>query len=426
MSALLPGDFVMNEESYTRDVTVEDILSHRSGLPSHDNSYLSPRATHPDTAKTVTQNLRNLPLAAPIRTKYMYCNMMLTVATHLIEELTSTTFESFLHTRVFSKLGMNSTHLQPGAAIKAGLKDRMSTPYAWDERSKAFIALPYEEGPEMQGAGGIITSVNDYALWIRELIHHEGTVISEDLYNGILRPRILENPDATDEDLPPFSSWEAYATGFETYFYRGYRIVRHDGLIGGFGTTHFFVPAIKFGGAIFANSGETGNSAAVLLMRELVDEALGIPEDQRSDWKGWQAKTDEESATEREEEHKKLREELCPPGEERQPHKMPLNAYTGSYFNAGYHGLVVQVQGEKLFIDASDRSMGFTLTLEHMCSGKTFLAHLQDAADPTDTDQLKAEFQCEGDRALKMGLHLEADLDDLIWFDRVDAMGSEY
>lgn len=33
MSDLLSEDFVMAEESYTKDVTVEDILSHRSGLP---------------------------------------------------------------------------------------------------------------------------------------------------------------------------------------------------------------------------------------------------------------------------------------------------------------------------------------------------------------------------------------------------------
>lgn len=32
MSALLPDDFVMGKESYTEDVTVEDILSHRTGL----------------------------------------------------------------------------------------------------------------------------------------------------------------------------------------------------------------------------------------------------------------------------------------------------------------------------------------------------------------------------------------------------------
>lgn len=32
VSKLLPGDFVMPEDSYTQQVTVEDILSHRSGM----------------------------------------------------------------------------------------------------------------------------------------------------------------------------------------------------------------------------------------------------------------------------------------------------------------------------------------------------------------------------------------------------------
>ena len=33
MSKLLPDDFVMSKEDYTAKVTVEDILSHRTGLP---------------------------------------------------------------------------------------------------------------------------------------------------------------------------------------------------------------------------------------------------------------------------------------------------------------------------------------------------------------------------------------------------------
>lgn len=32
MSSLLPDDFVMSEESYTEQVTVDDVLSHRTGV----------------------------------------------------------------------------------------------------------------------------------------------------------------------------------------------------------------------------------------------------------------------------------------------------------------------------------------------------------------------------------------------------------
>jgi CubicO group peptidase (beta-lactamase class C family) len=33
MSSLLPEDFVLSEAEYTEGVTLEDILSHRSGIP---------------------------------------------------------------------------------------------------------------------------------------------------------------------------------------------------------------------------------------------------------------------------------------------------------------------------------------------------------------------------------------------------------
>ena len=51
----------------------------------HDWSYLGTLAKTPDTPQSVTRNLRNLRICAPIRTKYMYNNMMYTVATYLVE-----------------------------------------------------------------------------------------------------------------------------------------------------------------------------------------------------------------------------------------------------------------------------------------------------------------------------------------------------
>lgn len=101
MSDLLPEDFVMSEEGYTEQVTVEDILSHRSGIPGHDFSYLNRRAEYPDTPQSVTRNLRNLQNAAPPRTKFMYSNIMYIVASWLVEEMTGLAFSDFLHQNFF-------------------------------------------------------------------------------------------------------------------------------------------------------------------------------------------------------------------------------------------------------------------------------------------------------------------------------------
>jgi CubicO group peptidase (beta-lactamase class C family) len=101
MSHLLPEDFVMTGDGYTEQVTVEDILSHRSGFPRHDYSYLGIRAKHPDTPQSVTQNLRHLPNAAPLRTKFLYSNIMFIVASWLVEKMSGIAFADFLHQNFF-------------------------------------------------------------------------------------------------------------------------------------------------------------------------------------------------------------------------------------------------------------------------------------------------------------------------------------
>lgn len=340
----------------------------------------------------------------------------MTVATHLVETYSKSTFEEFLHKNFFNPLEMTSTNLQPEAAIKAGLKDRMSTPCSWDDDSQTFIPLAYDQTPEAQGAGSIITSANDYIKWVRELMNHSsGKVISPELYEGLIKPRIIESAGSTDEELEPLTSFISYAAGLETFHYRGHRVVKHDGLIGGFGTVHFFLPGIKFGGVVFGNSGESSGTVAAILMRELIDEALDIPKDQRIDWDAWKTEEVADYEETHEKELKEMREELGPS----QPQTTPLERYTGKYSNAGYHALEVQIKEDKLFVDATDRTMGFTLVFEHVCDQTKYVAHLADWSDPGDTDELKAVFEIEGEKVVKMGLHLEPEMEGLIWFERV-------
>lgn len=101
-----------------------------------------------------------------------------------------------------------------------------------------------------------------------------------------------------------------------------------------------------------------------------------------------------------------------------QPQETPLNAYIGKYWHPGYHALTVEIKGDKLFIDATDRSMGFTLTFDHVCEQTKYTAHLSDFLEGGD-DPVQAEFRFEDGKAVKMGLHLEIALKEMIWFERV-------
>lgn len=367
------------------------------------------RATQPDDARSVTRNLRNLAVVAPIRSKFMYCNMMFTVATHLVEKMSGLTFSDFLQERFFQPLDMPSTNLQPALARAKGLGERIATGYFWDQDSGKYQGFQSPDCPEGQGAGSIVTSANDYIKWVKAVMNHEAP-ITDEVYSGLVKLRMTQNP--SPEGLRPFTSPTACGAGWEIFFYRGYMLVSHDGAIPGFASYHFFLPDSKFGGVIFGNSAG-GETVTTILMRELIDEALKVPKAERLDWNKIESEDSDEGESEEE-----LRLQLCPGISEPERQKMPLSTYTGEYWNAGYHTLIVKIKNEKLFADATDRSMGFTLVFDHVCEQTKYIAHLIDLFEGGD-EPLKAEFRLVDGKAVKMGLHFEPELKELIWFDRV-------
>lgn len=376
-------------------------------------------AEHPDTPKSITRNLRNLAVSAPLRAEWIYSNIMYIVASYLVEHLSGMTFAEFLHEHFFQPLDMTSSYLQPDAAKAAGLMERLSIPYEWDEKRKTWIALPYEQLPEGQGAGSVWTSVNDYIKYIQAMMYQHAP-ITDEIYKGVTKLRAIENPRAVTDDQEPFTSPFAYAAGWEIYNYRGHTIVRHDGAIDGYGSTHLFLPDLMFGCVAFANS-NPGSMVTEILAKELIDHVLGVPDAERVDWNARAHKTEVDGQEESKNDQARLRNDLCPNGPE--PQKLPLSVYTGEYWNAGYRGMKVEIKDDALFIDASKRtSNGFLMRFEHLCGQNMFLAHFVSTVpemSTEDAEAIKAEFRFDNDRVVKMGLALVSELDDMIWFDKL-------
>lgn len=368
-------------------------------------------AEHPDTAKSVTRNLRNLEPSAPIRTKFMYCNMMFTVASYLVEQLSGRAFPDFLEERVFAPLGMASTNLQPERARGKGLGDRMTPGHAWDPEAQRYLEFFSPESPEAQGAGSIITSVDDYIKYVRALMYRQAPM-TEEVFLGVTNWRIPVETNAGP--LQPDSSPAFYGAGWEVSWYRGYQLVVHGGSVPGYGTYVFFMPQLELGGVIFGNS-EGANSVNVILFRELIDEFLGVPEEQRVDWEELE---DSRSGDDSDDEEREMRELLCPGLENPEPLTKPLGTYEGVYGNVGYHQLKIEILDGGLFINASDRTLPATITFEHICDGTKFVAH-QSSTQAGGDIPMRAEFEVEGEKAARLGLLLEQELEEYIWFDRV-------
>lgn len=382
-------------------------------------SFMSPRAEHPDDPKSMTRNLRNLPIAAPIRSKYMYSDMMYTTLTYLVESKTEKNFGDYLQEQFFGPLEMTSTNLQPSKAKEKGLEGHMATAYCWDRVGKRFKDFENPDRPEGQGAGSIITSVNDYIKWVRALLFQQSPV-TEDMYSDLIKSRTFLETEHIEKWLGPFTSQTAAGAGLEIFYYRGYLVAGHNGLVQGFASRHFFLPRLNFGAVIFANSSSAGRIIEII-SRELIDEVLKVPVAERHDWSGSISLDDPDGAFERrlKRMNEVVRGSFSPDDADSNDQTRPLDIYTGVYENEGFHRVAVQIKEGRLFIDASDRSFGFTMTLEHVYDQRKYVAHMSDFLEGGDSP-VRAEFIFVDNRPLKLGLELEDEVDGLIWFAKVE------
>ena len=270
-------DFVLPDEYATLHASVEDALAHRTGMPRHDLSYGDPNTT----VRDVVRNLRHLPMTAEIRTKWQYCNMMYITVSHFIETWTGMWLGDFLRTRIYEPLGMNSTFfslLDAQAAVSSG-KASLATGYYWANYSQTYGDVPGLDAPQESGCGATISNVLDYAKWLR--CHMTlSAPLSLAGHRAVRSPRMVSGP--VMDGTTGFRGSDAYAFGWEVSNYRGEVMNWHTGGLPGFVSIMLYFPRLQWGLTMMANNGD--GSALQVLSFKLIDDKLGIPDEERFDW----------------------------------------------------------------------------------------------------------------------------------------------
>ena len=255
----LPTDFALENLYATTHTTIEDALSHRSGLPRHDLMY----GQLNETPSSVVQRMRHLPLTAEPRTVFQYCNLMFGVMTELVENITGHKLETVLRDNFWGPLGMSSTTFTLPSA--AGRESRVARGYYWAPSTSEklmtsegkYVAEPYIDISPISGAGSTISTVNDYALWVRAWLDaanvddsgNKSNAITNRIFHDLLSPRSIISDLANDQgsDKLGFVTPPHYALGWVTFKIGGETIVFHDGGLTGFGTEVFILPGQSYG-----------------------------------------------------------------------------------------------------------------------------------------------------------------------------------
>jgi CubicO group peptidase (beta-lactamase class C family) len=411
VSKLLPDDFILPNPHLTADVTIEDILSHRTGIATHDDSYFSVRAKNPDNAKSITRNLRNLEFVKPLRTTHIYSNIMFTVATHLVETVSGMSYTELIKRHLWKPLDMTNTFHDVPDVLANNDTEKRTTPYHWDKKTMSYVTLPYyPPAPEGHGAGCIFSSAGDYAKWIRALIQRN-PILSSSAYKELETPRSF---DLREEKWDiPFKSTELYTLGLSRTTYRGHTVIGHNGSVPGFRAVICYMPEFDWGLVIFGNS-DTAFYVNEMLKYILIDEVVGTRKEDRVDWEKFFAKWQvrEEAEDSEKPEWTKV--------EKMEPLGIDLEKLAGRYHNVGYKGVVLEMEDGKLVADCSDRCFPFKLTFKHL-TGSPFSIEMRGLWDNVVYQECKGEVRVEGGEAVAVGLGLEEDVEGgLIWFDRVE------
>ena len=345
----LPG-FQMYDPWVTREMTIRDLLVHRSGLGLGEGDLLFVPRTNLTRAESV-RRLRYLKPATSFRSAYAYDNVLYMVAGQLIEAVSGETWEKFVAAHVLNAAGMlhstsdeddrfaNADRAQPHARMNGGLRG------AGDQE---LLDEHDELGRTAAPAGGLAVSANDMARWLLiqldagKLPESGARLFSEVAHVQMWRPVVVlpiaERPAALRPTQPNFSS---YALGWDVEDYRGAKVIWHSGAVFGFLTAVVLLPDKHVGFSIQINS-EDGEIIRGL-MYELLDHYLGLP---RTDW----------VATYRAEKQRKVREALATlKARNEKPAgtgpSLPLARYSGAYKDPWYGNIEIAAVDGRLRID---------------------------------------------------------------------------
>jgi CubicO group peptidase (beta-lactamase class C family) len=345
----LPG-FQMYDPWVTREMTIRDLLVHRSGLGLGAGDLLAVPRTNLSRAESV-KRLRYIKPATSFRSGFAYDNVLYMVAGQLIESVTGETWEAFTADHVLKAAGM--LHSTSDDETRFATPDR-AQPHA--RTSGALRGVGDQErldehddlGRNAAPAGGLAVSANDMARWLMiqldggKLPGGNGRLFSEAAHEQMWTPVTLQpntpRPASLRATQPMFNT---YALGWDVRDYRGAKIVWHGGAVFGFLTAVVLIPDQRVGFSIEINSedGEIING----LMFELLDHYLGAPADT------WPEKFIAAKRQSVEEGVKAYQAQAAKPA--RVGPSLPLARYAGTYADPWYGNIQVAESHGKLTID---------------------------------------------------------------------------
>jgi len=276
-------EFKMYDDYVTKNFTITDLLTHRSGLGlgAGDLMFIPDGADF--TIDDIVRSFQYQKATSAFRTKYDYDNLLYIVAGEIIHRVSGKPWDEFIETEIFNPIGMKSS-----VAYRQNLKNQKSValPHS-SEGGKVEVLTPHHDDLKIFGAaGGIHASVDDLSKWM--LVN-----LNEGKYGKGLKEELISKKSLGMQwkahtniyfNAQPKGGYNthyrAYGLGWFLTDHQGYTIVSHTGGMPGMLSQTILIPELEAGLVVLTNAAPGGYSF-VTVANEIKDELIGAKD---RDW----------------------------------------------------------------------------------------------------------------------------------------------
>lgn len=252
--------FKMYDPDTDKNITIRDLLCHRSGLNRTDLAMITGRLTRAELIQVAAQAKPT----AKLGEKFQYQNIMFAAAGEIVAQVQKEPWEKFIPERIFKPLGMNNSSMSIAQMEKA--KD-FSFGYDYNFDTKTTAKLPFREITQVAPAGSIDSSARDMAEWLRFVMNGGEAggkrLVSEKGFEEWLKPQMK------------VAGKTSYGFGWFLQDWNGLKVVQHGGNIDGFNSMVAMIPEKKLGFVLLTNvsASPLGNE----MMPVVWENLLGSP-----------------------------------------------------------------------------------------------------------------------------------------------------
>jgi CubicO group peptidase (beta-lactamase class C family) len=358
-------EFRLYDPYVTREFTLRDLLSHRSGLGTGAGDLMF----YPNTDLSRAEMIRGLRYLKPVssfRSQYAYDNLLYMVAGTVVATVTGQTWDDFVTQRILQPLRMTGC-VTSYRRIAAG--SNTVTPHVMS--AGKLTAIKPIEFTAIAPAGAISCNVSGMAKWLQTQLNAGKSSDGAQIFTAD-RGEEMWTPNTVMPLNPVLASlthahFEAYGLGWELQDELGYKRVSHTGGVPGTVTWVAMIPELQLGIVVLTN--QQDDAAMEAVGNQILDAYVGAP---KRDWIAIGLSYDESRARETNaveaEVAKVLNTGGAPP--------LPLTAYAGHYRDPWRGDAEIRLEAGKLVLKFT-RTEGLEGTLSPF-RGNVFIVRWND------------------------------------------------